>query len=201
VASGGCIELDGVTTPATKNGSFVGDGPTGTMHGVLRSTSTTTPSKWQGAIQFTNVAGGRITAANQTTLTLDDTGSPSYPSIVGTSGSPLVFVAGTDAVINVNRVIANTNGAVSCGNGGTGRVVLSRDNQHTGKLTCAAGTTALTHANAAGPAATGAGVDVNAGATLAVEVASTYKAVLPGTTKLGSSIASPAAKAYFRIGA
>ena len=199
VSSGGCIELDGVTTPATKNGSFVGDGPTGTMHGVLRSTSTMTPSKWQGAIQFTNVAGGRITAANQTTLTLDDAGSPSYSTIVGTSGSPLVFVAGTNAVVNVNRVIANTNGAVTCGNGGTGRVVLARANQHTGKLTCQAGETILTNQSAAGTASTG--VDVNAGATLAVEVASTYKAVLPGTTKLGSSTNPLAAPAVFRIGA
>jgi len=202
VSSGGCIELDGVTTPNTKNGSsLVGDGPTGTSHGVLRSTSITTPSEWRGSLVFTNVAGGRITAAPQTTLTLSDV---TYLVIEGPTASscPAFFDANLDATLNINRRFAATIGAVTCGAAnGTGRVVLSRANQHTGKLTCAAGTTALTHANAAGPAATGAGVDVNAGATLAVEVASTYKAVLPGTTKIGSSFASPLSKAIFRIGA
>lgn len=201
VASGGCIELDGVTTPNTKNGtSLVGDGPTGTSHGVLRSTSITTPSEWRGSLVFTNVAGGRITAAPATTLTLSDV---TYAVIEGPTASscPLNLDANLDATLNVNRRFASTIGAVTCGQAnGTGRVVLARDNQHTGKLTCAAGTTALTNPNALGTSPTN-GVDVNAGATLAVEVASTYKGVFPGTTKLGSSFGSPAAKAIFRIGA
>jgi hypothetical protein len=202
VTTGACIELDGVTIPSSKNGSsLTGDGPTGTSHGVLRSTSTTAPSEWRGSLVFNSTAGGRITAAPQTTLTLSDA---TYLVIEGplASSCPAFFDANLDATLNVNRRFAATIGAVTCGQAnGTGRVVLSRANQHTGKLTCAAGTTALTNTNAAGPAATGAGVDVNAGATLAVEVASTYKAVFPGTTKLGSSFGSPAAKAIFRIGA
>lgn len=201
VSSGAALELDGgITVPGTKNGTFIGNGPN--TDGALRSTTSGT-NKWQGAIQFTNAAGGRIKATDGTTLTLDPTGSPAYTGIDGTSSCPVYFDAGISATLNQDRILANTVGIVYCGNNGSssGRVVLSKANQHTGALNCESGTTALTNQNAAGPAATGAGVNVKQSARLAVEIASTYKAVFPGTTALGVGATSYAARAYFRIGA
>ncbi len=204
VSSGASLELsNGITTPGSKNGSFLGNGPTGTSAGALRSTTSGT-NRWQGYIRCPSgspAAGFRIKADDGTTLTLDPTGSPAYTGIDGPTAStcPLYLDAGIDATLNEDRILAATIGAVYCGNNGasSGRVVLSKANNHVGLVTCESGTTALTHQNAIGPAATGAGVTVNAGATLAVEVPTTYKAVFPGTTTLGSSTTP----ARFRIGA
>jgi len=197
VSSGGAIELDnGITTPSTKNGTFIGSGPS-SNDGALRSVSGA--NTWEGAIQFTNAAGGRI-KVDTGSLTL---GITLYPGISGTTACPVYFDAGISATLNQNRILNSAVGIVYCGNNGSssGRVVLSKENQHTGVLNCESGTTALTDVNAAGPAATGAGVNLKTTARLAVEVASTYKAVFPGTTTLGVSATTYASRSYFRIGA
>jgi fibronectin-binding autotransporter adhesin len=197
VSSGGAIELDsGVTTPGTKNGTFVGSGPDNN-DGALRATSNGT-NKWQGAISIPNTSGARFTAADGATLTLDPTGSPAYSGLDGPTGSscPVYFDAGISSTLNQDRALASTVGAVYCGNNGSssGRVVLSKDNNNTGLLTCESGTTALTNKDAIGAG----GVKVNPAATLSVEVPSNdYKAVYPGTTTLGGASAS---KAFVRIG-
>jgi fibronectin-binding autotransporter adhesin len=203
VENRGAIELDGgITTPGTKNGNFTGGGPDNN-DGALRATTSGT-NKWQGAIQIPSTAGARFKAADGATLTLDPTGSPAYTGLQGPTGSscPVYFDAGISSTVSQDRILANTIGIVYCGNNGSssGRVVLSKANQHTGILDCVSGTTSLTNANAAGPAG-GAGATVRATARLAVEVASTYKASFPGTTKLGSSTNPLADRAKFRIGA
>jgi hypothetical protein len=203
VSDRGAIELDGgITTPGTKNGTFTGGGPDNN-DGALRATTSGT-NKWQGAISIPSTAGARFTAADGATLTLDPTGSPAYSGLQGPTGSscPVYFDAGISSTVNQDRILANTIGIVYCGNNGSssGRVVLSKANQHTGILDCVSGTTSLTNQNAAGPAG-GAGATVRATARLAVEVATTYKATFPGTTTLGSSTNPLAVRAKFRIGA
>jgi autotransporter-associated beta strand protein len=84
--------------------------------------------------------------------------------------------------LNVNRILGANTGAVSIANG-TGTVVLSRANLHTGAMTCSAGTTKLTHANAVGAGA-GNNVTVTADATIEVNG---VKEVFPATLTLGSS--------------
>ena len=197
VSSGAALEIDNnITTPNTKNGTFIGSGP-GSNDGALRSVSGA--NTWEGAVYFTNVAGGRI-KVDTGSLTL---GTTLYANINGTTACPVYFDAGISATLNQNRILDTAVGIVYCGNNGSssGRVVLSKANQHTGVLNCESGTTALTDANAAGPAATGAGVNLKQTARLAVEVTSTYKAVFPGTTTLGVGATTYASRSYFRIGA
>jgi hypothetical protein len=202
VSDRGAIELDGgITIPGTKNGTFTGGGPNNN-DGALRATTGGT-NKWQGAIQIPSTAGARFTATDGATLTLDAAGSPAYSGLQGPTGSscPVYFDAGVSSTVVQDRILANTIGAVYCNQNGSssGRVVLSKANQHTGILYCKSGKTSLTNLNAAGPV-TGAGTTVEATATLAVEVPTTYKATFPGTTTLGSSN-NPLSRAKFRIGA
>lgn len=197
VSSGAAIELDnGITVPVNKNGTFIGSGPN-SNDGALRSVSGS--NTWSGAIQFTNVAGGRI-KVDAASLTLS---AATYTGIGGTSSCPVYFDAGASAILNQDRILNPDVGIVYCGNNGSssGRVALSKANLHTGVLNCESGTTALTNANAAGPAATGAGVNVKTTARLAVEVPTTYKATFPGTTALGVGATNYASRAKFRIGA
>jgi hypothetical protein len=200
VSPGAAIELDGsITVPNTKNGTFVNGGPDNN-DGALQSVSGS--NTWEGSIRLNSATvGSRITAKAATTLTL---GTTLYPAIDGPSGSsgPAYFDARTDAVLNQNRTLNNTIGIVYCNQNGstTGRVILGAANQHTGVLNCESGTTALKNENAAGPASTGAGVNVKANARLAVEVPATYKATFPGTTTLGVNATSYANRAKFRIG-
>ena len=197
VSSGAAIELDnGITVPVNKNGTFIGSGPY-SNDGALRSVSGS--NTWSGGIQFVTGVGGRI-KVDAGTLTLS---AATYANLDGTAACPVYFDAGASATLNQDRVLNSAVGIVYCGNNGSssGRVALSKANLHTGVLNCESGTTALTNANAAGPAATGAGVNVKTTARLAVEVPTTYKATFPGTTALGVGATTYASRAKFRIGA
>ena len=176
------LELAGVTTPDVKSVNLYGQGPND--DGALIGVSGT--SIFRGGISIPNVAGTRIGVKGGATLTL---AYGFYTSInAANAGTPLTFVAESGSTLNVDRVLGgpvlsgSNIGAVNIVNG-TGTVVLSRANLHTGAMTCSAGTTKLTHANAVGAGA-GNNVTVTADATIEVNG---VKEVFPATLTLGSS--------------
>jgi len=190
VSSGAAIELiGGTTTPGTKNLNGVGTGPNVT--GVLRSVSGT--NKWQGQISISTATGAKI-QVDAGTFTLDPTGSPAYAGIdapAGTNTTPITFSALTSgATLNQDRILAAGFSTVTIANG-SGTVVLSKANQHSGAMTCSAGTTKLTNVAAVGAGA-GNSVTVTTGATME----STVKAVFPATLTLGNS---PTTAATFKV--
>jgi autotransporter-associated beta strand protein len=187
------LELAGVTTPDVKSVNLYGQGPND--DGALIGVSGT--SIFRGGISIPNVAGTRIGVKGGATLTL---ASGFYTSInAANAGTPLTFVAESGSTLNVDRVLGgpvlsgSNIGAVNVANG-TGTVVLSRANLHTGAMTCSAGTTKLTHANAVGA---GAGNNVTVTAGAAIE-ANGVKEVFPATLTLGNSPTTPA---IFKISA
>jgi autotransporter-associated beta strand protein len=172
------LELAGVTTPDTKNIRLYNIGPND--DGALIGVSGT--SVFRGDIFVPNVAGTRFGAKSGATLTL---ASGFYTVInANNANTPLSFVAETGGQINVDRVLGGpTSGGSNIGavtvTGGSGTVVLSRANLHTGATTCSAGTTKVTHVNAT---STGS-VFVPAGATLESTVQSQFQSTLSlGTT-------------------
>lgn len=183
VSSGAAIELIGsITIPATKSFTGLGAGAGPNTNGVLRSVSGV--NKWQGGISFASATGARI-QVDAGTFTLDPTGSPSYIGIDGpatANTAPIVLTALSGATLNQDRILAAGFSTVTIGNG-SGTVVLSKANVHSGAMTCSAGTTKLTHANAVGNGA-GNNVTVTAGATLEVNA---VKEVFPATLTLGSN--------------
>ena len=174
------LELAGVTTPSTKNVNLYNIGPND--DGALIGVSGT--SSFGGSIAVPNVAGTRIGVKAGATLTLP--GSGIYPNLNPANAStPLSFTAESGGTLNQDRVLGANVGTVAV-TGGSGTVVFSRANLHTAAMTCSAGTTKLTHVNAAGAGA-GNSVTVSAGATME----STVKAVFPATLTLGSSPSTP----------
>jgi autotransporter-associated beta strand protein len=167
------LELAGVTTPDTKNIRLYNIGPND--DGALIGVSGT--SVFSGSIAVPNVAGTRIGVKAGATLTL--LGSGSYPNLnPDNSNTPLSFTAEVGGTLNQNRVLGSNVGTVTV-TGGSGTVVLSRANLHTGATTCSAGTTKVTHVNAT---STGS-VFVPAGATLESTVQSQFQSTLSlGTT-------------------
>jgi autotransporter-associated beta strand protein len=179
------LELAGVTTPEIKSVNLYNIGPNN--DGALIGASGT--SVFSGNISVLNVAGTRIGVKTGATLTL--LGSGIYPNLnPANAGTPLSFTAESGGTLNVNRVLGgggtSNAGTVTVENG-TGTVVFSRANLHTGAMTCSAGTTKLTDVNAAGTTA-GNDVTVTTGATMEV----TVKAVFPATLTLGNSPTTPA---------
>jgi autotransporter-associated beta strand protein len=177
VTTKSALELANVTTPDTKNVNIYGQGPNddGALIGASGS------STFSGSIGVPNVAGARIGVKAGATLTL--LGSGTYQNInPAVASTPLTFTAESGGTLNQNRILGANAGAVSIANG-TGTVVLSRANLHTGAMTCSAGTTKLTHANAVG-AGGGNNVTVTADATIEVNG---VKEVFPATLTLGSS--------------
>jgi autotransporter-associated beta strand protein len=177
VTTKSALELAGVTTPDTKNVNIYGQGPNddGALIGASGS------STFSGSIGVPNVAGARIGVKAGATLTL--LGSGTYQNInPAIANTPLTFTAEGSGTLNQNRILGANAGAVSIANG-PGTVVLSRANLHTGAMTCSAGTTRLTHANAVG-AGGGNNVIVMAGATIEVNG---VKEFFPATLTLGSS--------------
>jgi autotransporter-associated beta strand protein len=189
VSSGAAIELtNGITVSSKKSFSGVGTGPN--VDGVLRSVSGT--NKWQGQISISTATGAKI-QVDAGTFTLDPTGSPAYAGIdapAGTNTTPITFSAGSGATLNQDRILAAGFSTVAIANG-SGTVVLSKANLHSGAMTCSAGTTKLTNIAAVGAGA-GNSVTVTTGATME----STVKAVFPATLTLGSS---PTTAATFRV--
>ena len=172
------LELAGVTTPDTKNIRLYNIGPND--DGALIGVSGT--SVFRASIAVPNVAGTRFGAKAGATLTL---ASGFYTVInADNANTPLSFVAEAGGQINVDRVLGGpTSGGSNIGTvtvtGGSGTVVLSRANLHTGATTCSAGTTKVTHVNAT---STGS-VFVPAGATLESTVQSQFQSTLSlGTT-------------------
>lgn len=180
VSSGGSIELiNSITVPSTKYFNGVGQGPS--TDGALRSVSGV--NKWQGQISISTATGARI-QVDAGTFTLDPNGSTSYTSIdapAGTNTTPITFTALSGATLNQDRILAAGFSTVTIANG-SGTVVLSKANLHSGAMTCSAGTTKLTNAAAVGAGA-GNSVTVTAGATME----SAVKAIFPATLTLGSS--------------
>ena len=167
------LELAGVTTPDTKNVNLYNIGPND--DGALIGVSGT--SVFSGAISVPNVAGTRIGVKSSATLTL--LGSGLYQNLNPTnSGTPLAFTAESGGTLNQNRILGSNVSTVTV-TGGSGTVVFSRANLHTGAMTCSAGTTKVTDVNA-----TAAGnVTVSAGATLESTVQSHFQSTLSlGTT-------------------
>lgn len=189
VSSGAAIELiGGITSPGTKNLNGVGTGPN--VDGVLRSVSGA--NKWQGQISISTATGAKI-QVDADTFTLDPTGSPAYAGIdapAGTNTTPITFSAGSGATLNQDRILAAGFSTVTIANG-SGTVVLSKANLHSGAMTCSAGTTKLTNVAAVGAGA-GNSVTVTTGATME----STVKAVFPATLTLGNS---PTTAATFKV--
>lgn len=176
------LELAGVTTPETKNVKLYNTGPND--DGALIGASGT--SVFSGNIEVPNLLlGARIGVKASATLTL--LGSGIYPNLNPANAStPLSFTAESGGTLNQNRILGANVGTIEV-TGGTGTVVFSRANLHTGAMTCSAGTTKLTHENAAGAGA-GNSATVSAGATMEV----TVKAVFPATLTLGNSPTTPA---------
>ena len=172
------LELAGVTTPDTKNVNLYNIGPND--DGALIGASGT--SEFRGGISIPNVAGTRFGAKSGATLTI----SSGFYTVINAANvsTPISFVAETGGQINVDRIIGGPTvggsniGTVTVANG-SGTVVLSRANLHTGGTVCSAGTTKVTHVNA-----TAAGnVTVSAGATLESTVQSQFQSTLSlGTT-------------------
>lgn len=178
--TGSALELAGVTTPNTKNVNLYGTGPN--SDGALIGASGT--STFQGSISVPNVAGARIGVAAGATLTLDGAGI--YPNLnPAVANTPISFTAGAGGTLNQNRVlgggVTSNVSTVTIANG-TGTVVFSRANLHTGAMTCSAGTTKITNAAATGASA-GNTVTVTAGASFET----TVKATFASTLTLGSS--------------
>jgi len=170
------LELANVTTPDIKSVNLYNIGPND--EGALIGVSGT--SEFRGNIAVLNVAGTRIGVKSGATLTL--LGSGIYPNLnPANANTQLSFTAESGGTLNQNRILGANVGAVAV-TGGSGTVVFSRANLHTGAMTCSAGTTKLTHVNAAGAGA-GNNVTVSPGATME----STVKAVFPATLTLGSS--------------
>jgi autotransporter-associated beta strand protein len=162
------LELAGVTTPATKNVNIYNTGPND--DGALIGVSGT--SVFSGAISVPNVAGTRIGVKSGATLTL--LGSGIYPNLNPTNvGTPLAFTAESGGTLNQDRSLGANVSTVTV-TGGSGTVVFSRANTHTGAMTCSAGTTKVTHVNAS---STG-NVVVSAGATLESTVQSNFQSTL-----------------------
>jgi autotransporter-associated beta strand protein len=177
VTTKSALELAGVTTPDTKSVNLYGQGPDddGALIGASGS------STFSGSIGVPNVAGARIGVKAGATLTL--LGSGTYQNInPAVASTPLTFTAESGGTLNQNRILEANAGAVNVANG-SGTVVFSRANLHTGAMTCSAGTTKLTHANAVG-AAGGNNVTVTADATIEVNG---VKEVFPATLTLGNS--------------
>jgi autotransporter-associated beta strand protein len=191
VSSGAAIELiNGITVSAKKNFNGVGTGPN--LDGALRSVSGAN-NKWQGQISISTATGARI-QVDAGTFTLDPTGSPAYVGIdapAGTNTTPITFTALPNATLNQDRILAAGFSTVTIGNG-SGTVVLSKANLHSGAMTCSAGTTKLTNVAAVGAGA-GNSVTVTAGATME----SAVKAIFPATLTLGST----STPAIFKISA
>jgi autotransporter-associated beta strand protein len=178
VTTKAALELAGVTTPDTKNVNLYGQGPNddGALIGASGS------STFSGSINVPSLPlGARIGVKAGATLTL--LGSGAYQNInPSVSNTPLTFTAESGGTLNQNRILGANTGTVNIVNG-TGTVVLSRANLHTGAMTCSAGTTKLTHANAVGAGA-GNNVTVTAGATIE---ANGVKEVFPATLTLGNT--------------
>ena len=175
VSSGGALEVTGGISPTSaRNVTITGSGPQ--TDGALRSVSGT--NVWNGSIIVPTVAGARI-QVDAGAFTLSNS---TYTGIDATVGStPITFTAVSGAVLNQDRVLASNFGTVTIANG-SGTVVLSKANLHSGAMTCSAGTTKLTNIAAVGAGA-GNSVTVSAGATME----STVKATFPATLTLGSS--------------
>jgi hypothetical protein len=192
VSSGAAIELiGGITIPSNKSFAGLGAGAGPDTDGALRSVSGT--NKWQGGISFAAATGARI-RVDAGTFTLDPTGATAYIGIDGPvtpNTAPITFSAGSDAVLNQDRILAAGFSTVTIGNG-PGMVVLSKANLHSGAMTCSAGTTKLTNVAAVGAGA-GNSVTVTAGATME----SAVKAIFPATLTLGST----STPAIFKISA
>ena len=179
VSSGGAIEVNGTATiPSTKNATITGPGPN--TDGALRSVSGA--NIWSGAIvpPVQSLASPTRIQVDAGTFTL---ATGLYTTIAPmVSATPLQFTALSSATLNQQRLLTANVSDVTVNNGGTGTVVFSAANLHSGAMTCSAGTTKLTHVNAAGAGA-GNNVTVLPGATME----STVKAVFPATLTLGSS--------------
>ena len=162
------LELAAVTTPDTKNVNLYNIGPND--DGALIGVSGT--SVFSGAISVPNSAGTRIGVKSSATLTL--LGSGLYQNLNPTnSGTPLAFTAESGGTLNQNRILGSNVSTVTV-TGGSGTVVFSRANLHTGAMTCSAGTTKVTDVNATN---TGS-VTVSAGATLESTVQSQFQFTL-----------------------
>ena len=162
------LELAAVTTPDTKNVNLYNTGPNN--DGALIGVSGT--SIFRGAISVSNVAGTRIGVKSGATLTLP--GSGIYPNLnPANANTPLAFTAESAGTLNQDRALGANVGTVTV-TGGSGTVVFSRANTHTGAMTCSAGTTKVTNVNAT---STG-NVVVSAGATLESAVQSNFQSIL-----------------------
>ena len=162
------LELAAVTTPDTKNVNLYNTGPNN--DGALIGVSGT--SIFRGAISVSNVAGTRIGVKSGATLTLP--GSGIYPNLnPANANTPLAFTAESAGTLNQDRALGANVGTVTV-TGGSGTVVFSRANTHTGAMTCSAGTTKVTNVNAT---STG-NVVVSAGATLESTVQSNFQSIL-----------------------
>jgi hypothetical protein len=182
VASGAALEVDGsISPPSTRSVTITGRGPD--LDGALRSVSGT--NVWNGGISVPvqSLASPTRIQVDAGTFTLSTSGG--YPTIAPTvSGTPLQFTAlGSTAVLNQPRQLTGFVSDVTVNNGGIGTVVFSVANLHTGAMTCSAGTTKLTHANAVG-AGGGNNVIVTAGATIEVNG---VKEIFPAILTLGNS--------------
>ena len=190
VGAKAALELAGVTTPDIKSVNLYNIGPNN--DGALIGASGT--SVFQGGISIPNVAGTRIGVKAGATLTI----SSGFYTVINAANAntPISFTAEAGGTLNVDRILGGpTQGGSNIGTvtvaNGSGTVVLSRANLHTGAMTCSAGTTKLTHANAVG-ATSGNSVTVTADATLE----STVKSIFPATLTLGNS---PTTAAIFKV--
>jgi autotransporter-associated beta strand protein len=110
-------------------------------------------------------------------------GTSLYTTIAPTvSGTPLQFTALSSATLSQQRQLTANVSDVTVNNGGTGTVVFSVANSHTGGFTVEGGTAKVTNATAT---STGT-VQVNATATLESTVQSTFTTLRLGTNGSGS---------------
>jgi len=179
VSSGAAVEVDGTATiPSTKNATITGPGPN--TDGALRSVSGT--NVWSGAITppVQSLASPTRIQVDAGTFTL---GTSLYTTIAPTvSGTPLQFTALSSATLNQQRQLTANVSDVTVNNGGTGTVVFSVANSHTGGFTVEGGTAKVTNATAT---STGT-VQVNATATLESTVQSQFTTLRLGTNGSGS---------------
>ena len=179
VSSGGAIEVDGsAAIPSTKNATITGPGPN--TDGALRSVGGA--NIWSGAIvppvqslaspTRIQVDAGTFTLAAGTYITI-------APMV---SATPLQFTALSSATLNQQRLLTANVSDVTVNNGGSGTVVFSAANLHTGGFTVEGGTAKVTNATAT---STGT-VQVNATATLESTVQSTFTTLRLGTNGSGS---------------
>jgi len=181
VSSGAALEVDGGISPTSaRNVTITGPGPN--IDGALRSVSGT--NVWNGSIvpPVQSLASPTRIQVDAGTFTL---AAGTYTTIAPTVlGTPLQFTAlGATAILNQPRQFTATVSDVTVNNGGTGKVVFSVANLHTGTMTCSAGTTKVTHINAT---STG-NVTVPAGATLESTVQSQFQSTLSLGTNLSLS--------------